>query len=130
MQHALMQHVLQHVQVGGLDFEFDLEAAADQPLQAYCTVTPSQADPDTWLVRFSAACAGGTPFSVCGLAVRWQVPVIDMHGFFGGSPWPMDLIGLPFWEVAKVRPPTTASPLPPSSIAAAKGAMPLALSIS
>ena len=35
MQHALMQHVLQHVQVGGLDFEFDLEAAADQPLQAY-----------------------------------------------------------------------------------------------
>ena len=33
--------------------------------------------------------------------MRWQVPVIDLHGFFGGSPWLMDLIGLPFWEVPK-----------------------------
>ena len=101
MQHALMQHLVQHVQVGELDFEFELEAAADQPLQAYCTVTPSLADPDTWLIRFSAAGAGGAPFSVRRLSLRWQVPVIDLHGFFGGAPWLMDLIGLPFWEVPK-----------------------------
>ncbi len=101
MQHALMQHVLQHVQVGGSDFEFDLEATAAPSLQTHCSVTPSPDDHDTWLVRFSAACAGDEAFSLQGLSVRWQVPVVDLHGFFGGSPWLMDLIGLPFWEVPK-----------------------------
>lgn len=92
---SAQQHVLQRVQVAGLEFEFDLAVAENQPVEAHCTVAPVGGAPDTYLVRFAAACAGGE------LAVRWQVPVIDMHGFFGGSPWLMDLIGLPFWDVEK-----------------------------
>ncbi len=101
MQHAVMQHVLQRVQVAGLEFEFDLAVEAAAPVQAHSAVAPSPDDPDTYLIRFSAACAGGEQFSAGELALRWQVPLIDMHGFFAGSPWHMDLIGLPFWEVEK-----------------------------
>jgi alpha-galactosidase len=101
MQQAVTQHAAPRVQVAGLELEFDFAVQSAHPVHAHCSVTPCTDDPDTYLIRFTAEWAGGEPFSVGELALNWQVPLIDMHGFYAGSPWLMDLVGLPFWEVHK-----------------------------
>ncbi|MFO7634096.1 MAG: alpha-galactosidase [Caldilinea sp.] len=94
------QRVIQ-VNAAGIAFEFEFELEERGELELQCTVEPFGGEEDTFLVRCEASLPGSELFTICGLALRWDVPATDMHGMYAGVPSLTDLVGLPFWEVRK-----------------------------
>ena len=86
----------------GLEFTFALTAGEDD-LTLGCTVEPiaADADADAYLIRFRAQRNDGQLFTAASLTIRWDVPLVDVHGVYAASPSPVELASLPFWEVKK-----------------------------
>jgi hypothetical protein len=70
MHYAHMQHVVHYVQVGGMDFGFEMEAAADQPLQTTCTVIPSLAEGPNRSAFLRATLGEGLYTTLCSAVAR------------------------------------------------------------
>ena len=85
--------------VANIRFTFSIESTDDAPLDLQITVEPVEGIQDTHLVHFVAERPDGTPFTLRDLSIRWEVPAVDMHGFYSGPPSPEGLAKLPYWQV-------------------------------
>ncbi len=88
------------VVVAGMEFAFAL-TAGESDLTLNCMVEPIAIAADAYLIRFRAQRSNGQPFAAHHLTIRWDVPLVDMHGVYAASSSPMELVSLPFWEVKK-----------------------------
>lgn len=91
----------EQISVAGLNFTFSTEITAEASLNLNITVEPVENIQDTHLIRFIAERPDGAPFTLRDLSIRWDVPAVDMHGFYSGPPSPEELAKLPYWRVRK-----------------------------
>ncbi len=87
--------------VAGIDFTFTIELAKDIPLEINTSVESIEGDQDTVLLHLVIKQPHHIVFTLRSLSIRWQVPVVDMHGFYAGPPSPEELASVPYWRVHK-----------------------------
>ena len=88
--------------VAGLDFEFSIALASEgtEP-EAMLDVSAVDGVPDTYLLRIRAARRDGLAFKLDHFAIRWEVPAVDMHGYYSPPPSPDEMVKLPYWRLQK-----------------------------
>jgi alpha-galactosidase len=91
----------QRIVVCGLEFVFSVEQAEDVPLDLRLTAEAVEGLPETYLLRFRAERPAGEAFNLRRLSINWEVPAVDMHGFYSGPPAPDEMTKLPYWWIKK-----------------------------
>ena len=89
------------MQVCGIEFSFSVETSGGAQMEVELSAEAATSLADTFLVRLSVCSKSGETFTLDNLSVRWDVPVIDMHGLYSGPPSPEELAKLPFWHFQK-----------------------------
>ena len=93
--------MIQNTEIVVAGFTFSTEITAEFALNLSAIVEPVEGIQDTHLVRFVAERPDGEPFTLRDLSIRWEVPAVDMHGFYSGPPSPEEIAKLPYWRVRK-----------------------------
>src|SRR5512133_1702433 len=95
----MIHHKKMHV--SGIEFSFSVETSGSAPVEIELAAEAATALTDTYLVRLSVRSKSGELFTLNDLSIRWDIPVIDMHGLYAGPPSPEELAKLPFWHFQK-----------------------------
>ncbi len=90
-----------HIVVCGLNFVFSWELAEAASLDLHMTPEAVEGLPNTYLIRLRAERPDGEVFNVRRLSIQWEVPTVDMHGFYAGPPSPDKMAKLPYWWLKK-----------------------------
>ena len=81
----------------GIEYVFDIDIPGPEAASVQIEAAPKQRAPDTSIVRIRVHNPSGKPLLDGTLSMRWELPVVDMHGMLYFPPSPEDMGRLPFW---------------------------------
>ncbi len=86
----------------GIEYTINIDIPNPEAASVQIEAVAKKELPDTSIVKISVHRKSGQPLSDGKLSIRWELPVIDMHGMLYFPPSPEDMSRLPFWWGHKV----------------------------
>ena len=81
----------------GIEFVFDIDIPDPEAASVQIEAAPKQRAPDTSIIKIRVHSQSGKPLPDGKLSMRWELPVVDMHGMLYFPPSPENMGRLPFW---------------------------------
>jgi alpha-galactosidase len=93
-----------------IDFSIELADAPDTSPELTLSARPVEGFPNTFLVHCRVEQPDGRLFHLQRLSLHWEVPAVEMHGFYAGPPAPGEMNMLPYFSIKKQACTTTGFP--------------------
>jgi alpha-galactosidase len=81
----------------GIEYIFDIDIPDAEAVSIWLEAASGRTAPDTSIVKIGVRGQSGKPLPDGKLSLRWELPVVDMHGMLYFPPSPEDMGRLPFW---------------------------------
>ena len=86
----------------GIEYTINIDIPNPEAASVQIEAVPKKELPDTSIVKISVHSKSEKPLPDGKLSIRWELPVIDMHGMLYFPPSPEDMSRLPYWWGHKV----------------------------
>jgi alpha-galactosidase len=95
---SFLKTIIQH----GIQYAINIEIPEPEAVQIQIESVPKENVPDTAIIKILIRANSGKKVPTGKMTIRWDLPVVDMHGMVYFPPSPEDMGRLPYWWGHKV----------------------------